>query len=251
MFEQKSSRLFPIPNATPYNFDHSVATGFPRLLPPIRKIGLGRRAVAGQLASDKQLDSGGASFESSLERDFFILLEFNPRVVRWDPQPCRIAVAQTGTTYVPDVLVSYADDPRDPATFRQVLYEVKYREQLRKEWSHYRPRFKAATRFAKEQGWQFRLVTEREIRSGELLWNAKFLLPFIHDHLLDGERGLLLSTLRRMDTATPSTLLASCSADPWEQARLLNALWVLVARGDVGTDLGRRLTMTSVIWCYG
>ena len=83
--------------------------------------------MAGMLASDKHLDTSCASFEPSLERDFFILLEFNAKVIRWDPQPCRIPVRTTGKTYVPDVLVSYADDPRDPLTFRQVLYEVKYR----------------------------------------------------------------------------------------------------------------------------
>lgn len=251
MIELKPSRLFPTASATPYSFHHSVATGFPRLLPPIRKIGLGRRAVAGLLASEKQADAKGAGFESALERDFFVLLEFNPKVIRWDPQPCRIAVSETGTSYTPDVLVTYMEDARAPSTLRQILYEVKYRDELRNHWSEYRPRFKAATRLAREQGWAFKLITEREIRGSDLLWNAKFLLPFIHDQIQDGERGLLLKTLKSMDTATPSTLLGRCSSDAWEKARLLNALWILVSRGQVGTDLTLKLTMNSVIWSYG
>lgn len=250
MHQQKPSRLFPTVNATPYTFHHSVATGFPRLLPPIRKIGLGRRAVAGMMSSDKQAECGVARFESSLERDFYVLLEFNPRVVRWDPQPIRIDVPDTGSTYVPDVLVSYAEDLRDQGSIRRVLYEVKYRDELNKNWAGYRPRFKAALRYAKSQGWTFKLVTEREIRDGDLLWNAKFLLPYTHDEVSDGERALLLKMLGKVGPATPTTLLAACSGNPWERARLLNALWSLVARRQIGADLRLKLTMNSGIWSY-
>lgn len=250
MYRQKLSRLFPTESATPFNFHHSVATGFPRLLPPIRKIGLGRRAVAGMMSSDKQSEGGVARFESSLERDFYVLLEFNPRVVRWDPQPVRIDVPDTGTAYVPDVLVGYAEDIRNPGSVRRVLYEIKYREELAKNWTCYRPRFKAALRYAKSQGWAFKLVTEREIREGGLLWNAKFLLPYIHDDVSDGERALLLKMLTRLGPATPTTLLGACSSNPWERARLLNALWSLVARRQIGADLRLKLTMNSGIWSY-
>lgn len=56
--------------------------------------------------ADKLPHSQIARFESSLERDFFVLLEFNPDVQRWDPQPVRLRVGETGSYYTPDVLVS-------------------------------------------------------------------------------------------------------------------------------------------------
>lgn len=248
MILQKPLRLLPKADATTYNFHHTVATGFPRLLPPIRKIGLGRRAVAGMMPSDKQAEGGIARFESSLERDFYVLLEFNRQVTRWDPQPVRLAVQATGRSYVPDVLVTYMDDVRDQSTRRRILYEIKYRAELRTKWKEYRPGFKAARAYARSQGWEFKLITEREIRSGGLLWNAKFLLPYIHDEVSAGERGLLLKMLSSQGASTPRALLDACSQDPWEKARLLNALWMLVATRVIATDLQVRLTMESEIW---
>jgi len=87
--------------------------------------------------SEKLSDGGIAQFESSLERDFYVLLEFSESVVRWDPQPIRLPLADSGKGYVPDVLVSYLDNLRDPSSTRRVLYEVKYRDELWKNWAGY------------------------------------------------------------------------------------------------------------------
>jgi hypothetical protein len=49
----------------------------------------------------------------------------------------------------------------------------------------YRPKFRAAQRYARQQGWRFRLVTERHMRT-PYLENAKFLRPYrtlpMHEH---------------------------------------------------------------------
>lgn len=251
MRSSKSSQAFPKVGATDYTFHHTVATGFPRLLPPIRKIGLGRRALAGMIPSEKQVDGRIAKFESSLERDFYVLLEFDTKVLRWDPQPVRLHVGDGKAPYVPDVLVSYVVDHRDPESECRVLYEIKYRDELQKKWPQLKPRFRAANRYAKQHGWKFKLITEREIRGTALLWNAKFLLPYTHDPISDGEHALLTKTLRHLGSATPNSLLTACSRDPWEQARLLAALWRLVATRDVRCDLSKQLTMTSEIWARG
>lgn len=231
--------------ATGYSFNTSDATGFPRALPPVRKIGLGRRALAGLMPSAK--GEGVARFESSLERDFFVLLEFNGDVERWDPQPIRLQVADAKRDYVPDVLVSFRS-PECGGSASKVLYEIKYRDELRKNWTAYRARFRAAHRYARAQGWRFKIITEREIRAGGTLWNAKFLLPYLYDGIEDGERAVLLTTLRRLGVATPKTLLEACSTDAWERARLLTAFWHLVACRDVAADLRLRLTMDSEVW---
>jgi len=55
-------------------------------LPEARKIGYGRRALTGLLTGARKTPGLGA-FESALERDLFILLEFDPRVIAWYPQP--------------------------------------------------------------------------------------------------------------------------------------------------------------------
>lgn len=235
--------------ATGCSIQLSDATGFPRALPPVRKIGLGRRALAGLMPGAKLPDDEIARFESSLERDFFVLLEFNPDVQRWDPQPVRLPVEKTGTDYVPDVLVSFypGTNGGDP---RRILYEVKYREELRLRWNDYKPRFQAARRYAKEFGWEFKIITEREIRDGGLLWNAKFLLPYVYDEPDDIGTVLLEAGLRRLGPTTPTALLQASSSDRWEQARLLTTLWNLVACRYVHTDLTCPLNMNSEIWLH-
>src|SRR6516225_9698035 len=190
---------------TSYCFHHSDATGFPRLLPPARKIGLGRRALSGIMPSDKGSEHGRAQFESSLERDFFVLLEFNLDVLKWEAQPFRIELGRKRETYTPDVLVTYLDESRDATRTQKVLYEVKYREELKRDWPHLRDRYRAAWRFARNNGLRFKLITEREIRT-ELLWNAKFLLPYGHDEVCDDDSVRLLAQLRAMEMATPRSL---------------------------------------------
>jgi TnsA endonuclease-like protein len=94
---------------------------------------------------------------------------FRGDVIRWDPQPVRLPLEDSARSYTPDVLVTYAKPGPRGMTEHRVLYEVKYREELRAKWKEYRPRFKAASQYARAQGWQFKLVTEREIRAGGLL----------------------------------------------------------------------------------
>ena len=243
----KSKRPVTKVDATSYSFTHSDATGFPRALPPIRKIGLGRRALAGLIPSEKLEQGGIARFESSLERDFFVLLEFSSDVTRWDPQPVRLEV-DGGRPYVPDVLVTFLPPGLMADNGYQILFEVKYRDELRNHWGEYKPKFKAAMRYAKSRGWRFKIITEREIRGTGLLWNAKFLLPYRLDIGPYEDELLLLNRLKLAGTTTPGDLLAQCSGDSWERARLLTTFWHLVSVRRIGIDLCQRLTMISAVW---
>jgi hypothetical protein len=54
------------------------------------------------------------AFESSLERDFLLLLDFNPDVEFFEEQPVKIVYHDAKgrrRTYTPDVLVRYRTDP--------------------------------------------------------------------------------------------------------------------------------------------
>lgn len=85
-------------------------------MPEARKIGYGRRALTGLLTGARKTPGLGA-FESALERDLFILLEFDPRVIAWYPQPLTVSVPlESGTgrrasRYTPDVAIEYSAEP--------------------------------------------------------------------------------------------------------------------------------------------
>jgi TnsA endonuclease-like protein len=188
------------------------------------------------------------AFESALERDFYVLLDFDPTVTHFEEQPVTIAYPDpvgVRHTYTPDVLVHYRPESQRP--HRTVLYEIKYRDDLRAHWHDYRSKFKAARRYARTQGWDFRLITEREIRTSYLK-NAKFLRPYRDRDPDRGDRHRILACLAVQGETSPETLLASVSSDRWEHARLLPVLWSLVALGEIGADLTVALTMHSCLW---
>jgi hypothetical protein len=215
---------------------------------PVRSIPKNSRSLTGKVIDFRS--HRAVSFESALERDFYVLLDFDPTVAHFEEQPVTIAYQDprgVRRTYTPDVLVHYRPALPNQREPRPGLYEIKYRDDLRTHWQDYQSKFKAARRYARAQGWVFRLITEREIRT-PYLKNATFLRQY-HDRGLDrGDRHRMLALLAGRGETSPETLLASLSPDRWERARLLPVLWYLIAVGEVGADLTVPLTMHSCIW---
>jgi hypothetical protein len=170
------------------------------------------------------------AFESSLERDFFLLLDFDPAIECFEEQPVKITYHDSHGrrhTYTPDVLVRFRGDRSSTTVPTPVLYEVKYRDDLRQHWRDYKPKFTAACRYAGAHGWRFRLMTERGIRTPYLA-NVKFLRPYRSLIVDAGHLPYLLERLHALRETTPEALLAALSGDVWHKAPWLSALWHLV-----------------------
>lgn len=215
---------------------------------PVRRIPKNSRSLTGLVPNTRT--SSMTAFESSLERDFLLLLDFDPAVEYYEEQPVQIVYYDDNgrrRTYTPDVFVRYRPERLPPTSAKPLLCEVKYREDLRQHWTVYRPKFRAAQRYARQQGWRFRLVTERHVRT-PYLDNVKFLRPYRALPVNDRHQSQLLDSLRGLREAEPATLLAAVSQDRWHQAQLLPALWQLVATRQIHTDLGQPLTMQSRLW---
>ena len=206
---------------------------------PTRKIPKSYRNVTGRLASSK--NQGAVGFESTLEKDFYILLEFDESVTRYEEQPVTIDYIHDGQqrTYTPDVLVYQTEKP-------VTLYEVKLRDDLREHWKDYKPKFKAAIRYCKQRGWRFKLITENEIRIPRL--NAvRFLLRY-REHPVNTD-DIKQLTAQLSDQPIPAeALLSACSDNRYRQAELIPVLWYLVANNKISADLGTPLNMQSAIW---
>ncbi|WP_323815844.1 heteromeric transposase endonuclease subunit TnsA [Cellvibrio sp. NN19] len=212
---------------------------------PVRKITKNYRNVTG-IAAHRKAD-GQAMFESTLERDFITLLEFSPSVQKFEVQPLRLDWQDDQAkdrTYTPDVLVSYELAGKT----HQILYEVKYRSELREKWPELHPKFRAAVKFARIQGWKFKIITETEVRT-PLLQNAKFLLPFLKQGANEEEHMDLLDLrLKELKESTPTKLIQSIFHDEWNQASLLPSLWYMIGSFQIGVDMNTKLTMDSPIW---
>jgi hypothetical protein len=212
---------------------------------PVRKIPISTRSVTGTMP-------GGQRYESSLERDLMYLLRFDINILEFIPQPLAIHYKDIDGKqhkYTPDILIHHRKDVFPAKTMPTILAEVKYRNDLRENFKEFRPKFKAAIHYAKEQGWRFQLLTEREIRT-PYLKNAKFLLPYKHiDPNQDAQNvHLVLDKLTELRETDVDTLLVSIYRDKWNQAEILPFVWYLLANRRIGNDLSIPITMRSRIW---
>lgn len=209
---------------------------------PVRKIPKNYRNVTGVSACAKAC--GGGGFESTLERDYLTLLEFDQAVEQFEVQPLVINWQDTSGgshTYTPDVLVLYKAE----LILKPLLVEIKYRSELRQDWYKLRPKFKAAIRECRARNWRFKIMTEVEIRT-PFLSNAKFLLPFIRQSATPNPA--IADTLAKLKICSVAELLQNITHDSWEQAATLPGIWSLMATGRIGCDLSEPLTMESRIW---
>jgi hypothetical protein len=208
---------------------------------PVRKIRSGHRGIRGTASVLRK----PVAFESALERDFLVLLSVDPNLAEVREQPVRIdfhdAVGRAHH-YTPDFLVLY--DAERP---QQVLYEIKYRADLRAEWPRLKPAFLAARRHARERGdMRFSIMTEVEIR-GPYLANVRFLRGYRDRPCDEAVEEHLVRTLAALGETTPRALLAAY----WDRENRIAAiapLWRLLATGRVHADLFQPLTMTTPIW---
>lgn len=209
----------------------------------VRKIPRKSRSLSGLFPSTK--NGRQLAFESALERDLFLLLEFSPEVRRFEEQPVRIVVQHPDGregTYVPDVLVGYHDASRP-----EELLEVKYEETLRTDAEELAPVFESANCHAQQNGLKFRVLTERDIRT-PYLRSAKFLLPY-RDHVPNtAVIDALHCAISLNGPLIVSALISAASvATSVIHAKVLPVVWHLVACFELTVDLDRPLTMESVI----
>lgn len=204
---------------------------------PARKIPIGTRSVTGTMPN-------GEKFESTLERDLMYLLRFDPNVEHFAAQPVKIQFQDESgrnRSYTPDILIHYRSG------ITPVLGEVKYREDLHKNIEELRPKIKAASQYAKAQGWRFKIFTDRDIRTPYLI-NAKFLLPYLNATPEPAAIQKVLDGLSGYPNKEVGSLLNSLCPDLQVKGELLPVIWHLIARRRVGCDLELPLNMQSLVW---
>lgn len=210
---------------------------------PVRKIGNSRRALTGRVRAG---EGGMLNFESSLERDWLMVLDFSADVIAVGEQPLTITYEFEGRIrkYTPDILAEHLTKSGLPAV---VIYEVKYQDELKAKWNELKPRFKALVNYCRSRGWRFKIVTEKQIRT-PFLQNAKFLRRYRAIDTNTLVRLQLLYTFKALGETTPEALLTAAYWDEETRLRAIPQLWKLVAERQVLTDLANPLTMSSSIW---
>jgi hypothetical protein len=215
-------------------------TWYPR--GPVRSIGIQSRSITGTMPN-------GARYESSLERDFMYLLEFDSTVDLYTPQPLTVryrGLDGAWHRYTPDGLIEWRDD-QVVMDRRPLLVEIKYREAFTNNWREWRCRHRAITAFAEERGWQYDIYTETEIRT-PLLQNVQFLLPYRKRSSTPETEKWILDTLTEWVESTPAMLISLLYSDKWNQAAVLPIVWKLLAERRIGFPFDEPLGMETPIW---
>jgi hypothetical protein len=212
---------------------------------PVRKIPKNYLSVTGTFSSAKNGKSLG--YESLLERDLMILLEFDDAVERFEEQPAKVPLVVNGKKlkpYVPDILIHYRCVPSGE-TPRSVLGEVKHTDDLKKNKAKYAPKFEAASTFAEERGWDWRIFTDKDIRM-PYLENLKFLREY---HSAEPDVALLDEVIRHLQNNRSSVSLESLLQNlcPSEEMELymVPAIWHLLATKRIVANLKKPLDMKT------
>ncbi|MGE4503512.1 MAG: TnsA endonuclease N-terminal domain-containing protein [Thiomicrospira sp.] len=206
-----------------------------------RKIPLNYRNITGSVRSVKS--DNYTDYESGLERDAFILVEFDTNVSQFKAQPRTFYYVKDGKKrrYTPDVLVEYKNGQR-------LYIEIKYRDDLKNDWKKLKPKFKAAIHeLKKEPNTRFKIWTEVEIRN-QYFENAKYLLPFKNKPINNAHVAVILKVVNSLAETTPADLLDICSSNITLRAEILHTLWGCLARGMLKIDMLKPITMNSPIW---
>lgn len=185
------------------------------------------------------------AYGSALERDWMIALDFDPRCQCILEQPFTVPFAGPTRTlkYTPHIKATFLELGREWVE----VYEVKPAKILRQDWAKWKPRFKAAIRHCRQQGWSFWIITERDLDT-QFVDNAKFLRRYRTIPLDPLHHYALLHYLEILGPTDPQTLIATCWGDKENQAAAMVELWRMVAFGHIQTWLNRPLTLYSEIW---
>jgi hypothetical protein len=124
-----------------------------------------------------------------------------------------------------------------------MLCEVKYTADLRTDPATVRRNCRAARAYARERGWTFRVVTERDIRV-PFLHNARFFLPYRHT---TSDPAVAAAVCHQAHGLTIHRLLVQLGGRPYRHPRLDLApeLWRLIATHGIVTDACRPVTLDT------
>lgn len=212
---------------------------------PVRSIPRNYRTVTGTVPV--AAIGRSVAFESPLERDFYILIDFDDRVESVEEQPLQVVYLHhngANRRYTPDALVIY----KSASGLRPTLFEIKGSQELVEKWDELEPRFRAAHRYCKDRGWRFRIMNERRIRS-PFLDNAKLL----RRHRSRNVDELVVQRIRMILRQQPGLNVAALLLELEDRTsisrgHLLPVIWHLLATKQVDFDMKVPITLRTMLF---
>lgn len=182
-------------------------------------------------------------YESILERDFYMTLEFDDEVLSYEEQPLRINYEyKDGASYryTPDCLVTYHDNT-------QKYFEVKYANNIRDDIELREKLDFLIAYFTEHININLEIATDEDIDS-IYLENLNFLYNFAYLKEDKEKYSYIENTLEDLkDDTTVEQLLMLLSNNKMEQLRYLPYVWNYLFINTYLIELDKKLTNKVVI----
>lgn len=182
------------------------------------------------------------AFESVLERNFYLLLEFDPMVQSYHEQPFTMRYELNGkkSKYTPDSLVNYHDGS-------QKVFEVKYQKDIDNDTELQEKLNVLKTVLPIKKSIPFEVFTDHNIQD-EYLNNAQFLYHYAFLNANDAYIAKIQNILKNShDAITVKQLLESISSNKIEHLNYLPYIWHEVFQNTNLIDMHQRLTMNTIL----
>lgn len=206
-----------------------------------RKIKKSYRSVTGHIPSVKNKRS--IAFESKLESQYFLTLEFNDDVKNYMEQP-QIEIILDGkkTTYTADCFIQRTENTEN----RDALVEVKYTSELEKEKEYFDKKFQAVREVTDELNLDFIIFTERTYPE-TYIENLDFLYRYKRQGRETKYDNIIKEKLQNQKLSAYD-LANHITSDKLEYIKVSNAIWGMVAVGILKTDLyTSKVNMKSIV----
>jgi len=205
---------------------------------PVRKPKKNYRSLTGMFYSLK--NNKGVFFESKLERDLFLTLEFNKDVTAYEEQPIALEYTKGNRTYpyTPDCLIHYLKD--SPS-----VIEVKYSDEIETNKEAFKYKFDQITNTLKGKGYTFKIFTEKDLDD-----TALENMNFIYNYVTITDQSMTNETyqkLQRIGSAPYREILSKLSLDRYKQALYVPYIWYLVLIGKLDIDIYEKISPQTQI----
>lgn len=206
----------------------------------VRKIKKSYISCTGYFSSYKKQQH--IAYESVLERDFYMLLEFNKDVLSYHEQPFRIYYDLFGkrTRYTPDVLVTYNDGS-------QKVFEIKYQKEIDTKEGLKEKLSLLESVIPEQKSLPFEVFTD-QVTEPTYLDNAQFL----YKYAFTPEDGIKTQKIREVINSSPrgitvQNLLEQISLQKSVHLHYIPYIWREVFHNTHLIDTNRKLTMSTLL----
>ncbi|WP_026842841.1 TnsA endonuclease N-terminal domain-containing protein [Citrifermentans bremense] len=209
---------------------------------PVRRIPKTFRSISGRFPSI--INGRCIGYESKLERDYYLRLEFDKSIASYEEQPIRLAgvVAGKSVSYTPDCLIKFLDPGK-----AHRLVEVKFQSELIEKAAELEPRFSLARAYACDHSLEFVIATDKDIYDG-ILDNYRLIYRFGKvPRYFDTKRRFIVQALKVHGPLPLKDLLHLLASDRISQSCFMPSIYHLLFLGKIVANLDKPIDYNTIL----